>query len=92
MIKAFIFLQFSFFLYSLKLKTCVVIHSKTNHKVTRHLFCELTDRNSEQTNYATTRLACLLVKNNEILWDTLTLSNAMAFVSKIRTFRFDNKL
>jgi len=64
----------------------VIPESKTHPIKIRHVFCELTNEYSTNTVYETTRLACVLVKNGDILWDHLIFSNPMIFPRKYILF------
>jgi hypothetical protein len=73
---------FSYLLiFSLDLKTTVVVRRKTQSKEMESLFCELKNEYPCNVTYQTTRLACLLENDGNILWDSLLLSNAMIFPS-----------
>ncbi|CAF1512047.1 unnamed protein product, partial [Rotaria sordida] len=67
---------------NLDLKLTVIPQRKTHHNDSRLLFCELKNEYPNDITYETTRLACLLVQDDEILWDHMLLSNAMIFNSK----------
>ncbi|CAF4196762.1 unnamed protein product, partial [Rotaria sordida] len=64
---------------NLDLKLTVIPQRKTHHNDSRLLFCELKNEYPNDITYETTRLACLLVQDDEILWDHMLLSNAMIF-------------
>ncbi|CAF0816454.1 unnamed protein product [Adineta steineri] len=69
---------------SLNLHTKGIRGSRTGGKdKTKILFCRLNNRLSENAEYETSRLACLLMKNGNPLWDTLKLSKAMIFTNRI---------
>ncbi|CAF3899579.1 unnamed protein product [Rotaria sp. Silwood1] len=63
----------------LDLKLTVIPQTKTRCKNARSLFCGLKNEYPISTTYETTRLACLLVLDDEVLWDYLLLSKAMIF-------------
>ncbi|CAF0952698.1 unnamed protein product [Adineta steineri] len=68
----------------LNLHTKGIRGSRTGGKdKTKILFCRLHNRLSENTQYETSRLACLLMKNGNPLWDTLKLSKAVIFTNRI---------
>ncbi|CAM4755091.1 unnamed protein product [Rotaria magnacalcarata] len=66
---------------NLSLQTQVIPGTKT-HSQPMKKFCSLANRYSDDTEYATDRLALLLENNEKPLWNTLALSKSMAFGKK----------
>lgn len=53
--------------------------SKIGPTAEKILFCSITNKYPTETTYETSRLACLLVQNGNIMWNTLVLSDSMVF-------------
>jgi hypothetical protein len=66
--------------------TVVIERSKTRFNVPTNIICNLEDTNQSElycspSNYSKSRLALVLRKDNNIQWETLVLSDEMAFQS-----------
>ncbi|CAF1097336.1 unnamed protein product [Adineta steineri] len=71
----------------LQLKVLAIRGAKLHPDAAKDIICDLEDTDENElsnvsTDSAKSRLALVLRKNNEILWETLVLSNAMIFKKK----------